>query len=348
MRAARYEAFSGPIEIIDLPDPVPPSDGVVISVEANGVCRSDWHAWVGHDSSITLPHVPGHEMAGTVVAVGPEVSEFAEGDRVTAPFVLGCGICGQCRSNNQQVCERQYQAGFDGWGAFAEFVALPYADVNLVRLPETMAASTAAGLGCRFSTAFRAVVDQGQVGPGGSLAVWGCGGVGLSAVMVGAALGAEVYAVDINDDALELARRFGAVATFNASDGSDVAHAIRSATDGGADVSIDALGSTATSISSIRSLRVRGRHIQVGLMLGDDAKPSIPMWRLHANEIELYGSHGMPAWRYPAMLEMVADGTLDPQALVTRTLTLSEGADHLRRLASFPGTGFAVITDFSD
>lgn len=345
MRAAIYEEFTGPVEVADVPDPTPPADGIVLEVRANGVCRSDWHAWMGHDRSVPLPHVPGHEMAGVVVAVGSEVERVHPGDRITVPFVLGCGTCRQCAQNDQHLCDRQYQPGFDGWGSFAQFVALPHADVNAVTLPDGMDFTTAAGLGCRFATAFRAVVDQGGVRAGTTLAVWGCGGVGLSAVMIAAQMGADVIAVDIDPAALSMATTFGARHALDATDG-DVPLAIRELTDGGADVAIDALGSTATSIASIRSLRKRGRHIQVGLMIGDDAKPVIPMWRLHAHEIELYGSHGMQAWRYPAMLDLVARGRLDPSALVTATVDLEEGARHLTSMASFPGTGFVVIDDF--
>ena len=330
----------------EVDDPAPPPGGVVIEVGANGICRSDWHAWKGHDRSVPLPHVPGHEMAGTIVAVDRAVERWSTGARVTVPFVLGCGTCRFCREGNQHLCDDQYQPGFSGWGSFARYVALPYADENLVELPDDMSFTTAAGLGCRFATAFRAVVDQGGVTEGSTLAVWGCGGVGLSAVMIAAALGAEVHAVDVDPDALALATRFGAQRTLRATDGIDIASSIRDATNGGVDVSIDALGATTTSVDSIRSLRKQGRHIQVGLMIGEDAKPVIPMWRLHAFEIELHGSHGMQAWRYPAMLEMVRSGAVDPGSLVTGTVDLRTGAAHLERMGDFPGNGFVVIDDF--
>ncbi len=347
MKAAVFEQFGGDVVVVDVPDPTPPVDGVVVQVRANGVCRSDWHAWVGHDSSIALPHVPGHELAGIVVATGADVASVRVGDRITVPFVLGCGRCAMCASGNEHICDHQYQPGFDGWGAFAEYVALPHIDRNAVTLPDDMSFVAAAGLGCRFATSFRAVVDQGEVTGDDTLAVWGCGGVGLSSVMIGAALGARVIAIDIDPVALDLARSFGATHVVDASAVADPAAAVRELTDGGVRVSIDALGSTATSVSSIRSLRKRGRHIQVGLMIGDDARPVIPMWRLHASEVEFHGSHGMQAWRYPAMLDMVRSGELQPDALVTRTVSLGEGAEHLMAMADFPGNGFVVIDDFS-
>ena len=347
MRAAIFEKFGAPIVVADVPDPTPPDDGVVIEVRANGICRSDWHGWVGHDPSIPLPHVPGHEMAGVIAAKGAAVEGFQVGDRVTAPFVLGCGHCRECVSGNQQVCAHQVQAGFTRWGSLAEYVALPYASTNLVHLPDGMSFATAAGLGCRFATAFRAVIDQGAVSEDSTVAVWGCGGVGLSAVMIAASTGAAVIAIDIDDEALALAKTFGATHTVNSKRIDRAYRVVRDLSDGGCDVSLDALGATATAVDSIRSLRPRGRHVQVGLMIGDDARPIIPMWRLHAHEIELFGSHGMQAHRYPDMLSMIADGRLRPEQLVTAELTLTEGADRLMRMDEFPGTGFAVVTDMT-
>jgi alcohol dehydrogenase len=347
MTAALYTEFNGPIAVEAVDDPTPPTGGVVLGVQATGVCRSDWHGWMGHDHEIVLPHVPGHEMSGIVVGIGQGVERSLMDQRVTVPFVLACGSCAMCVQGHHQVCERQYQPGFTGWGSFAQYVALPYASVNVVRLPDDVDFATAAGLGCRFATAFRAVVDQGQVEADTQVAVWGVGGVGLSATMIARALGASVVAVDINPDALALARSIGASHTVLVSDDVDAVAAVKELTNGGPDVSLDTLGSTTTAVQSMMSLRRRGRHVQVGLMVGDDVEPAIPMWRLHSYEIELYGSHGMQARRYPRMLEMIADGRLDPASLVTRTFDLQSGVEHLTSMATFPGTGFAVITDFS-
>lgn len=347
MKAAVFEEFQGPIEIETVDDPSAPPGGIVVEVHANGVCRSDWHGWMGHDPDIILPHVPGHEMAGIVADVGDGVDASLMGQRVTVPFVLGCGTCAMCAQGAQQVCERQYQPGFTGWGSFAKYVALPYASGNVVSLPDEVSFTTAAGLGCRFATAFRAVVDQGQVTDGTRVAVWGSGGVGLSVSMIANAMGASVIAIDVDPDALSLARANGATSTVLIGPDMDPVMAVRSLSAGGVDVSFDTLGSTTTAVQSIRSLRRRGRHVQVGLMIGDDVGPVIPMWRLHTYEIELFGSHGMQAWRYPQMLEMIADGRLDPASLVTKTFDLQAGIDHLVAMHTFPGTGFAVITDFS-
>ncbi len=347
MNAAVFEEYGGPVEVVDVPDPELPTGGVVLEIHANGICRSDWHAWMGHDPSITLPHVPGHEMAGTIIAKDASVDGFDVGDRVTVPFVLGCGACRECALGNQQICDNQYQPGFSGFGAFAQFVALPYAAGNLVRLPDAMTFETAAGLGCRFATAYRAIVDVGQVSEGSSVAVWGCGGVGLSAVLIASALGATVVAVDIDDGALALASRFGASHVVRAQGGPQDVTEVRELLQGGVQVSIDALGSLQTASSSILCLSKRGRHIQVGLMIGEASNPMIPMWKLHADEIEMHGVHGMQAWQYQSMLEMITTGRISPEVLVTNTVTLAEGVEHLVSMASFPGNGFTVINDFS-
>jgi alcohol dehydrogenase len=344
MKAAIYEAFQQPPEICTCDDPLPQPDGVVLRVRATGICRSDWHGWMGHDVDIRLPHVPGHELAGVVVAVGAEVRNWREGDRVTLPFVCGCGSCEQCQSGNQQVCDRQFQPGFTHWGSYAEYVAINYADGNLVRLPEDMDFVTAASLGCRFATSFRGIVAQGGVREGQWVAVHGCGGVGLSAVMIASALGARVVAVDIDPQTLALARSIGAEESIDASAESAVADAIQSLTKGGAHVSVDALGSRETCTQSISCLRKRGRHVQIGLLAGADLHPAIPMELVIANELEIVGSHGMQAHEYGRMLQMISDGQLQPQALIGGTTDLTGALDRFAVDAGFPGPGVSVIT----
>lgn len=262
MRAVIFERYGERPEVRDVPDPRPSDHGVVVRVEATGLCRSDWHGWQGHDPDITLPHVPGHELAGVVEAVGPRVSAWHPGDRVTVPFVCACGSCASCAAGDHQICERQTQPGFTHWGSFAQYVALDHADVNLVAVPRDMSFTTAASLGCRFATAFRAVVQQGAVTAGEWVAVHGCGGVGLSAAMIAAASGARVVAVDVSPRALTLARKFGAAECVDATGTKDTAAVIRDLTGGGAHVSLDALGSPATCAASVNSLRRRGRHVQ--------------------------------------------------------------------------------------
>ncbi|MFJ2261985.1 zinc-dependent alcohol dehydrogenase family protein [Streptomyces sp. NPDC087844] len=334
MRAVVFERFGEPAEVREVPDPAPAPHGVVVRVEATGLCRSDWHGWQGHDPGIELPHVPGHELAGTVEAVGALVTRHRPGDRVTVPFVCACGNCASCAAGDQQVCERQTQPGFTHWGSFAEYVALDHADVNLVALADELSFGTAASLGCRFATAFRAVVAQGRVAPGEWVAVHGCGGVGLSAVMIAAAAGARVVAVDLSPRALDLARRFGAAHRVDASRADDTAAAVRDLTGGGAHLSLDALGSPVTCAASVAGLRRRGRHVQVGLLPED---PKVPMSRVIGLELELLGSHGMPAHAYPPMLESVRAGLLRPDLLVTSTIALEAAPAALAAMGVAPG-----------
>jgi alcohol dehydrogenase len=346
MKAVLFEKFGQPPRVQNVPDPTPSAEGVVIKVEATGLCRSDWHGWLGHDPDIVLPHVPGHELAGTVLATGSQVTRWKKGDRVTVPFVGGCGHCFECNSGNHQVCEHQFQPGFTAWGSFAEYVAVDYADTNLVALPESLDFATAASLGCRFVTSFRAIVDQGRVGPGDWVAVHGCGGVGLSAIMIATAMGANVVAVDLTNDKLDFARQMGAVATVNAREVANVVEAVREITKGGAHVSIDALGHPTTCFNSIANLRRRGRHVQVGLMLGDHSRPQIPMDRVIGWELEILGSHGMQAFRYQAMMSMIETGKLTPQKLVGKRISLDEAPAALMAMDRFEGLGISVITQF--
>lgn len=292
---------------------------------------------MGHDSDIVLPHVPGHELAGTIAAVGAGVTGWQVGDRVTTPFICACGECEQCLEGNQQVCPNQLQPGFNYWGSFAEYVAVPFASVNLVRLPDDMDFATAAGLGCRFATSFRAVHQVGKVRAGERVAVFGCGGVGLSAVMIATALGASVVAIDTNPEALALAREYGAEHTLQASD--QVAARIQDL--GGAHVTVDALGSSDIVQQALSALRPRGRHVQVGLLPNG---VQLEVGRLIGQELSWLGSHGMPAHAYPEMLALVASGKLRPAELITRTITLDETPTALAALSNGTPAGITVIT----
>ena len=346
MKALVYEKFQGPLRLQKVADPFPADHGVVLKVNATGLCRSDWHGWMGHDPDIVLPHVPGHELAGTLVVKGKNVKNFSIDDRVTVPFVSGCGHCSQCSSGNHQICDNQSQPGFTHWGSFAEYVRLDFADINLVKLPEEITDVTAASLGCRFITAYRAVVEQAKITGGQYLAVHGCGGVGLSAIMIANALGAQVVAIDINEHSLKLAKELGAVATIKATTNTDVVAELKEITKGGAHASLDALGSQITCFNSIASLRKQGRHVQVGLMTGKDSNPKIPMDMVIAKELELVGSHGMQAFKYPEMLDMILSGKLKPQKLVKKTIGLEEAIKALPTMDSFQNMGMVVINSF--
>ncbi|MFL2651798.1 MAG: zinc-dependent alcohol dehydrogenase family protein [Anaerolineales bacterium] len=347
MRAVLYHGFCEPLTVENVSDPTPALDGVVIEVKASGLCRSDWHGWMGHDKDIQqFPHVPGHELAGVVVDVGDEVLNVRMGDRVTVPFVCACGKCPQCAIGNQQVCDDQFQPGFTHWGSFAEFVAIGRADVNIVTLPDEIGFVSAASLGCRFTTSYRAVVDQAVVIPGEWVVVHGCGGVGLSAIMIASALGAQVIAVDISRPKLELARSVGAHSTIDALEHNDVVESVQQLSGGGPHVSIDALGSTITCQNSIACLRKGGKHIQIGLLTGDESRQLVAMDAVISKELQVIGSHGMQAHRYPNMLKMVQDGLVSPQELVGETISLDEVPSHLPAMSEFKSVGLTVIDRF--
>ena len=346
MKAVVYERFGSTPSLQTVADPEPTAAGVVIQVEASGVCRSDWHGWGGHDPVIELPHVPGHELAGVVADVGRDVHNWNVGDRVTVPFVGGCGSCAQCGAGHQQVCDAQFQPGFTHWGSFAQLVRIDHADLNLVGLPETMDFATAASLGCRFVTSFRAVVDQSDIQPGDWLAVHGCGGIGLSAIMIARALDARVIGVDVTEESLSLAKSLGAEYVVDGSKSADVVAEIHELTGGGAHVSIDALGIAETCTNSVKSLRKRGRHVQVGWMLGADSTPPIPMDLVMGSELEIVGSHGMQAHRYGAMLQMIERGELSPKKLVNETISLEQAGVVLANFGERSTSGVTMITSF--
>ncbi|WP_277213290.1 zinc-binding dehydrogenase [Isoptericola croceus] len=344
MRALTFDRFGGPVTVRDLPDPAAPDGGVVVRVHATGLCLSDWHAWAGHDPDITsFPHVPGHELAGVVEKVGAGVERWRVGDRVTAPFVCGCGRCSWCRGGDAQVCPDQTQPGFTHHGSYAELVVLYAADANLVAVPDGVTSVAAASLGCRFATAYRAVAHRARVRPGEWVAVVGAGGVGLSAVMVAVARGARVIAVDRHPGALEAARRAGAEHTVLAEDAVDVVGAVHDLSDGGTHVALDAVGSESTCATAVHGLRRRGRHVQVGLLPAVDGHPRVPMDRVIAWELDVLGSHGMAAADYPEMLALVADGTLQPQDLVAQVVDLESAAGLLPGMREAPRAGMTVL-----
>ena len=340
MRAMYYAQFGGPVSVAVVADPVVPDGGVVIRVAASGLCRSDWHAWAGHDDSVHLPHVPGHEFVGTIETLGAGVQNWRIGDRVTAPFVNGCGVCDWCRSGQSQVCPDQTQPGFTHWGSHAERVSIRAADLNLVAVPDALTDDAAASLGCRFATAYRAVRARARVLPAEWVVVYGAGGVGLSAVMIATALGARVIAVDRNPAALELARRLGAEHCVEASAATPLE--IADLTGGGAHVSIDAVGSATTSADAVLSLRRRRRHVQIGL-LSPDQLPVLPLDRILAWELDVFGSHGMSAADYPGMLDLVARGAVRPDDLLGAVVTLEEGAALLPLMDQATSAGITVI-----
>lgn len=339
MRAIQYRQTGQTPVLVEVPTPACDAAGVVVAVRATGICRSDWHAWRGHDP-VPLPMIPGHEFSGVVAEVGSAVTNFAVGDRVTAPFVNGCGRCEWCRDGQAQVCPDQTQPGFTQAGSYAEFVAVQNADFNLVQLPAQLDFVTAASLGCRFATAYRAVAIQAQLRAGEWLVVFGGGGVGLSALMIAVALKGQVIVVDPSAAARARAKQLGARFVLHPKEVDQLAEL----TGGGAHASVDAVGTAQTAMASVRCLRRRGRHLQVGLMLGEAATAQLPWDLLVSRELSVIGSHGMAAADYPALFELITSGAVDPGQLIGRIVDLSQaGAVLMAMDAPQPATAGLVV-----
>lgn len=345
MRAAVLETYRDDLVIRDVPDPMCEDDGVVLRVLACGVCRSDWHGWVGEHPRVKPGQILGHEYCGEVVAVGKD-AHWKPGDLLIAPFILACGSCPACQSGASNTCESQRLPGFGEPGAYAQYISVPRAH-NLVRLPETLSPVQAAGLGCRVTTAWHALTGRAALQGGEWLAVHGTGGIGLSCLILGQALGARVIVVDVVPEKLAHARALGAEAALDARDG-DVAARIREITGGpGAHVSVEALGIEATTAASLECLRPLGRHVQVGLPLGHAALMRVNMNLVYNRQLALFGTRGMPAWRYPSLLGLIAAGRVDVSPLIARTVALSQAGAELRVFDGPAPPGVAVIGDFA-
>ena len=345
MKALYYDRFDGPVRLERLPDPTPRSDSVIIEVRASGLCLSDWHGWKGHDSDIQLPHVPGHEFSGAIVEVGSRVGHWHRGERVTVPFVGGCGHCDYCLEQDPQVCPDQFQAGFTAWGSFASYVEVRYADFNLVRLPDFLSFDEAAILGCRFGTAYRAVKDQAKVKPGQWIVVHGCGGLGLSAVQIAKISGARVIGVDPNPASRERALRLGADHVLDPFSG-ELVHAVTDITSGGAHISMDAIGNEQVAVDSVHCLRRRGKHIQVGLLVPGQNYPKIPMEKVLAHELEIIGSHGIQAFKYAEMFSFIRQNEISLESYISDRVDLETAASLLPHLNENQTAGTTLITSF--
>ena len=342
MRAAVIRQYRADLSLETVLDPVCEADGVVVKVLACGICRSDWHGWAGEHAKVKPGAIPGHEYCGEVVEAGP-LARWKAGDKIIAPFILACGECPECRSGQTTTCRAQRVPGFGEPGAYAEYVSVPHAH-NLTRLPDFLTPALAAGLGCRVTTAYHALTGRAGLQAGEWLAIHGTGGIGLSALLIGKALGARIVAVDVVPARLTHALSLGAEHVINAAEG-DTAARIREVTSGGAHVSIEALGIEATANASIECLRPLGRHVQVGLPTGHTATMQINMNAVYMKQLALFGTRGMPAWRYPSLLSLIETGRVDVRPIVARHVGLSQASGELRAFDAPMPPGVAVITD---
>ena len=343
MRAAVLREYNADLAMEEVPEPTCPEDGVVLKVLACGVCRSDWHGWTGEHPRVKPGQIGGHEYCGEVVEAGARATHKV-GDHLVAPFILACGSCPSCQSGHSNTCPNQRLPGFVEPGAFAEYVAVPF-DHNLARLPESLTPTIAAGLGCRVTTAWHALTGRAALQPGEWLAIHGSGGIGLASLILGKAMGARIIAVDVVKEKLDHAVQMGAEAVINARDG-DTAARIKEISGGGCHVSVEALGIPETTNASIECLRPLGRHVQVGMPVGHTAKMEINMSAVYLGNLALYGTRGMPAWKYPSLLGLIEAGRLDMSPMIAREIALSGVSDELRAFNGPTPPGVAVVTDF--
>jgi D-arabinose 1-dehydrogenase-like Zn-dependent alcohol dehydrogenase len=344
MKAMLMEEVGKPMVVKDWPTPKCPADGAIVRVEASGICRSDWHLWQGDWGWIgfkpQMPAILGHEFAGVIEEVGKDVKNLKAGTRVVVPLSQGCGVCVDCRTGHSNHCMGA------GMGGYARYGVLHHADFNIAPLPEKIDFVEASAMGCRYVTAFHGILDQGQVKADESVVVYGCGGVGLSSIQIAAALGARVIAVDLDDRKLDLAKKVGAADVVNGSK-TDPIKAVKDLTQGGADVSVDALGIAVTCRNAILSLRKRGRHVQIGLTTqAEKGEVALPVDQIVFKELQITGSLAIQSFRYPAMLSMVERGRLEPKKLITETIPIEKAFGVLEQMSKFENVGISVINQF--
>jgi 2-desacetyl-2-hydroxyethyl bacteriochlorophyllide A dehydrogenase len=320
MKAVRLVEIGKPLEMQDVPIPAVGEGDVLVRVKAAGICHSDVHYRAGTSSVGPLPQTLGHEVAGVVEEVGAGVSGLRLGERVCLHYLLTCGECHFCRTGHEQFCPSGKMIGKHTDGGYAEFIAVPAR--NAVRLPDAVSFEHGAIMMCSSSTSFHAL-RKARLRPGETVAVFGVGGLGMSAIQLAWIMGAlAVYAVDINADKLALAQQFGAV-PVDASRGDPVAE-IRRLTGGrGVDVAVEVIGLKLTMEQAVRSLAVLGRAVLAGIT---DRPFEIDSYRdLLGREAEVIGSSDHTHWELEVLVGYARQGRLDLSQVVARTVPLDAG-----------------------
>lgn len=328
MKAAVFHSKEEPLKIEDVPTPEHRADEVLVKVAGCGLCRTDLHYLKGLPTFKKPPIILGHEISGKIAELGDDVKNFEKGDSVLIPPVFACGECFFCRTGRGTICTNQIMIGNHRDGGFAEYIAVPASDI--FKLPDEVPLVEGAIISDAISTPYHAVVNRAKLKPGDSAVVYGCGGVGLNTVQMATVAGANVIAVDISPEKLDLAKQLGAVETINAKDVEDVAKTVRKLTGGGVDVAFEVIGNPDTIQNAYESTRWGGSLIVVGYTHKDI---TINAGRMMFREIEVKGSLGCGLQDYPKIINMVKYGKIKVKELVTHKFSLdqiNEGFDLLK------------------
>ncbi len=338
MKAAVFHGPNRPLEVTEVPTPSPGAGEVLVRVAGCGLCHTDLH-YIDHGvkSFKQPPLILGHEIAGTIERLGDGVTDREVGDRVLIPAVLSCGRCSYCCGGRANLCSELIMLGNNIDGGYAEFVVVPAGE--LVTVPESIPLERAGVIADALSTPYHAVKRRGRVQPDDTVAVVGCGGVGLNVVQCATVAGARVIAVDINEKRLAVARDLGAVETVNPNEADRPDKRIRKLTDGGVDVAFEAIGTPATIQLAFSLLRRGGRLCVIGY---SHKEVTLSAARLMYYELELVGSLGCSSSEYPEIIGLIEAGRLKLDPIVSGTIPLVEINDGLDRLRRGEGVRWVV------
>ena len=337
MKAAVFHGPGKPLTIEDLEKPIAGPEEALVKVAACGVCATDLHYLHGTPTFKKPPLILGHEVSGWVEDVAPDVTAFRSGEAVLVPSVQSCGECMPCRRGRDNLCERMVMPGNHVDGGFAQFLKVPAR--ALIRLPEGLPVQESAVISDAVSTPFHAVRTRGRVQGGDRVAIFGCGGVGINAVQIAAALGATVIAVDVDPRKLEQAKGLGAAEALNAREG-DVAKAIRKLTSGGVDVAFEIVGKPQVLDQAFSSVRAGGTLVAVGY---SEETWNFAVHRAMFREMSVLGSLGCCSSDYPTILEMVRSGRIRLEPVVGDRLPLDRINEALARLEAGTVTGRQLV-----
>lgn len=319
MKAAVVKSFREPLAIEEVPVPQPAADGILVKVEASGVCHTDLHAAEGDwPVKPSPPFIPGHEGVGFVSAVGRDVKDVREGDRVGVPWLhTACGRCEYCLGGWETLCQAQTNTGYSVNGAFAEYIL---ADPRFVgHLPGDLPFDQAAPLLCAGVTVYKGLKVT-DTRPGNWVAISGIGGLGHMAVQYAVAMGLNVIAIDIDDAKLELARRLGAASTVNAMTTDPVA-AVRRETGGGAHGVLVTAVSNKAFEQALGYVRRGGTVSLAGLPPGDFP---LPIFNVVLNGITVRGSIVGTRLDLVEALQFAADGKVKATIATDRLENINE------------------------